>query len=64
VGLLLVPAREFTFDGWLHARMAVFPGVESGFTIARARQHGILTVRDNRGVLAEQNTAREERVAS
>lgn len=49
VGLLLVPAFDFDVDGWLHGRMAVMRGVESGFSIARAARHGLLTVSDNRG---------------
>ena len=49
VGLLLVPAWDFTLDGWLHGRMAVMRGVESGFTIARAAKQGLLTVSDDRG---------------
>jgi len=58
VGLLLVPAWDFTLDGWLHARMAVMRGVESGFTIARAAKQGLLTVSDDRGrILAQQDAA-------
>ncbi len=54
VGLLLVPAFDFDVDGWLHGRMAVMRGVESGFSIARAARRGLLTVTDNRGrVLAD-----------
>jgi apolipoprotein N-acyltransferase len=57
VGLLLVPAWDFVMDGWLHDRMALMRGVESGFTIARAAKQGLLTVSDDRGrVLAEQRT--------
>ncbi len=56
-GLLLVPAWDFDADGWLHGRMAILRGVESGFSIARAPKQGILTVTDDRGrVLAERNT--------
>jgi apolipoprotein N-acyltransferase len=56
-GLLLVPAWDFDVDGWLHGRMAILRGVESGFSIARAPKQGILTVTDDRGrVLAERNT--------
>jgi apolipoprotein N-acyltransferase len=56
--LLLVPAWDFDFDGWLHGRMAILRGVEDGFSIARAPRHGILTISDDRGrVLAEQATA-------
>ena len=58
VGLLLVPAWDFTFDGWLHGRMAVLQGVESGFTIARAAKQGLLTISDDRGrILAQQDAA-------
>ncbi len=49
VGLLLVPAWDFGADGWLHARMAVARGVESGFTVVRAAKMGRLTVSDDRG---------------
>jgi apolipoprotein N-acyltransferase len=56
-GLMLVPAWDFVTDGWLHGRMAVLRGVESGFSIARAAKEGILTVSDDRGrVLGEQVT--------
>jgi apolipoprotein N-acyltransferase len=56
-GLMLVPAYDFVTDGWLHGRMAILRGVESGFSIARAPRQGILTVTDDRGrVLAERDT--------
>ncbi|MBS1875570.1 MAG: hypothetical protein JSU00_20320 [Acidobacteria bacterium] len=56
-GLLIVPAWDFVDDGWLHSRMAILRGVESGFTVARAAKQGRLTVSDNRGrVLGEQIT--------
>jgi apolipoprotein N-acyltransferase len=56
-GLLLVPAWDFVADGWLHGRMAILRGVESGFSIARAPKQGVLTATDDRGrVLAEQVT--------
>jgi apolipoprotein N-acyltransferase len=55
--LLLVPAWDFVSDGWLHGRMAILRGVESGFTIVRAPKQGILTVTDDTGrVLAERIT--------
>jgi len=58
VALLLVPAWDFTDDGWLHDRMAVMRGVESGFSIARADKQGLLTISDDRGrVLAEVPTS-------
>jgi len=52
--LLLVPAWDFGIDGWLHSRMAIMRGVESGFAIARAARTGRLTLSDDRGrVVAE-----------
>jgi apolipoprotein N-acyltransferase len=57
VGLMLVPAWDFVDDGWLHGRMAMLRGVESGFSIARAPKQGVLTVTDDRGrVLAKRKT--------
>ena len=54
VRLLLVPAWDFDVDGWLHSRMAILRGVESGFAIARAARDGTVTLSDDRGrVLAE-----------
>src|SRR5436309_12861284 len=56
--LLLVPAWDFNIDRWLHARMAILRGVESGFALARAARNGLLTLSDNRGrILAETSTA-------
>jgi apolipoprotein N-acyltransferase len=58
VGLLLVPAWDFTLDGWLHGRMAILRGVESGFAVVRAAKQGVLTVSDDRGrILAQQDAA-------
>jgi apolipoprotein N-acyltransferase len=52
--LLLVPAWDFGADGWLHSRMAILRGVESGFAVARAARTGQLTLSDDRGrVVAE-----------
>lgn len=57
-GLMLVPAWDFVVDGWLHSRMAILRGVESGFSIARSAKQGILSVSDSRGrVLAQQSSA-------
>ncbi|MGH8282239.1 MAG: nitrilase-related carbon-nitrogen hydrolase [Gammaproteobacteria bacterium] len=54
VRLLLVPAWDFGTDSWLHSRMAILRGVESGFAIARTARDGTLTLSDDRGrVLAE-----------
>ena len=56
-GLLLVPAWDFDKDGWLHSRMGILRGVESGFSIARAAKQGVLTITDDTGrVLAERET--------
>lgn len=52
--LLLVPAWDFGVDGWMHSRMAIMRGVESGFAIARTARRGNLTLSDDRGrVVAE-----------
>jgi apolipoprotein N-acyltransferase len=56
--LLLVPAWDFVADGWLHGRMAILRGIESGMTIARTAKQGTLTLSDDRGrVLAQQITS-------
>ena len=52
--IMLVPAWDFQRDAWLHSRLAVLRGVESGFAIVRAARNGRLTVSDRYGrVLAE-----------
>ena len=57
VGLMIVPAWDFTLDGWSHGRIAIMRGVEGGFSIARSAKRSILYATDDRGrVLAEQNT--------
>lgn len=48
-GLMLVPAWDFIADGWLHGRMAVMRGVESGFSLARVAKQGTLSLSDDRG---------------
>jgi len=61
VGLVVVSAWDFIADGWLHDRMAVMRGVESGFSLARAAKQGLLTLSDDRGrVLAQQLTGGED----
>jgi apolipoprotein N-acyltransferase len=51
---LLAPAWDFGDDAWLHSRIAMVRGVESGLSVARAARQGALTVSDTRGrVLAE-----------
>ncbi|MBF9128874.1 hypothetical protein I0C86_07735 [Plantactinospora sp. S1510] len=42
--LMLVPALDFDRDAWLHSRMAVLRGVESGFAVARSSAHGYRTI--------------------
>ncbi len=64
VGLLLVPAWDFAVDGWLHGRMAVMRGVESGFTVARAAKQGLLTISDDRGRVVAEQDATTARIAS
>ena len=59
--LLLVPAWDFTVDGWLHSRMAVLRGIEGGFAVARAARGGRLTLSDDRGrVVAEGSSVASE----
>ncbi|BCJ39237.1 hypothetical protein Athai_67400 [Actinocatenispora thailandica] len=62
--VLLAPAWDLGGDGWLHSRMAVLRGVESGLWIARAGRYGRLTVSDPTGrVVAEADaTARPDAV--
>ena len=55
--LLLVPAWDFTVDGWMHSRMAVMRGVEGGFTVVRAAKQGFLTVSDPYGRVLAQTEA-------
>lgn len=57
--LLLVPAWDFDDDAWLHGRMAILRGVESGFAMARSARDGQLTLSDNRGrVLAQASSVK------
>jgi apolipoprotein N-acyltransferase len=49
VAIMLVPAWDFTNDAWLHSRMAILRGVESGYAIARSARNGVLTVSDAYG---------------
>ncbi|MGN6381254.1 MAG: nitrilase-related carbon-nitrogen hydrolase [Dyella sp.] len=57
--LLLVPAWDFSIDGWLHGRMAIMRGVESGFAIARAARSGRLTLSDDRGRVAAEASSEQ-----
>nr|MDT0661668.1 nitrilase-related carbon-nitrogen hydrolase [Micromonospora sp. DSM 115978] len=55
--LLLAPAWDFEGDDWLHSRMAVLRGVESGIPVARAARGGRATVSDGSGrIVAEAST--------
>jgi apolipoprotein N-acyltransferase len=57
--ILLVPAWDFVADDWLHDRMAVLRGVESGFPIARTAKQGLMTVSDDRGRILAQRGSKE-----
>jgi apolipoprotein N-acyltransferase len=55
--LILAPAWDFGRDGWLHSRMAVVRGVESGIPIARVARDGRATISDRLGnVIADANS--------
>jgi apolipoprotein N-acyltransferase len=64
VALLLVPAWDFAVDGWLHSRMAVLRGVESGFSIARSARNGQLTLSDDRGRIVAEASSSSSPVAT
>ncbi|MFI6597054.1 nitrilase-related carbon-nitrogen hydrolase [Nonomuraea sp. NPDC050536] len=55
--VLYAPAWDFVDDGWLHGRMAVTRGVESGVTVARAARAGTLVVSDPRGRIVAETTS-------
>ena len=58
VALMVVPAWDFSIDGWLHGRMGIMRGVEGGFSIARSAKKSILYATDDRGrIIAERDTA-------
>src|SRR5580658_8801834 len=58
--LMTVPAWDSDVDAWIHARMAVLRGVENGFAVARAANHGLLTASDANGRLIAQKVARPD----
>jgi apolipoprotein N-acyltransferase len=62
--MLLVPAWDFTADGWLHSRMAMLRGVEGGFAVARAARGGRLTISDDRGRVVAEAASADAPVAS
>jgi apolipoprotein N-acyltransferase len=53
--LMLVPALDFDRDAWLHSRMAIMRGVESGFAVARSSGHGYTTLSNARGQIVATN---------
>lgn len=57
VGLMVVPAWDFSMDGWSHGSIAIMRGVEGGFSVARSAKKSIVYASDDRGrVLAKQDT--------
>jgi apolipoprotein N-acyltransferase len=61
--VVFVPAWDFVADGPLHARMAVFRGVEGGFAVVRSALEGLLTIRDHHGrILAERVSSESDDV--
>ncbi|MEU7897978.1 nitrilase-related carbon-nitrogen hydrolase [Nonomuraea sp. NPDC049152] len=54
---VFAPAWDFPGDEWIHSRMALVRGVESGMTVVRAPRAGILLASDAYGrVLAQART--------
>jgi apolipoprotein N-acyltransferase len=47
--VLLAPAWDMGSDGWLHSRMAIVRGAESGAAVARSGRNGLLTISDPTG---------------
>jgi apolipoprotein N-acyltransferase len=64
VDTLLVPAWGFDQDAWLHARMAILRGVESGFAVVRSARRGLLTVSDRYGRIVAVTASGSAPVAS
>jgi len=57
VALMVVPAWDFSVDGWSHGSIAILRGIEGGFSIARSAKKSILYASDDRGrVLAKRDT--------
>ncbi|HEX5400873.1 MAG TPA: nitrilase-related carbon-nitrogen hydrolase [Pseudonocardiaceae bacterium] len=54
VGLLVVPALDFTVDAWSQSRVQLLRGVENGFSMARASHLGYLTLSDPAGRVTAQ----------
>ncbi|KAB8029060.1 nitrilase-related carbon-nitrogen hydrolase [Fluviispira multicolorata] len=47
--VMFVPALDFIKDGWFHGRIAIFRGIEGGFSVVRAPSQGILMASDEAG---------------
>lgn len=47
--VVFAPAWDFGADGWLHSRMAIFRGVEQGFSLVRSANEGLATASDAYG---------------
>jgi apolipoprotein N-acyltransferase len=60
--LMAVPAWDSDVDAWIHARMAVLRGVENGFAVARAANHGLLTASDANGRLIAHKVVRPDQM--
>jgi apolipoprotein N-acyltransferase len=58
--LVLAPAWDAGADAWLHSRMAVLRGVESGFWLARSAREGLLLLSDPYGRVAAQQRSRAD----
>lgn len=61
VDAMLVPAWDFGQDRWMHSRLAVLRGVETGVPVARAAREGYLTLADQHGrIVAEASSGAPE----
>lgn len=64
IGLLAVPALDFTVDAWSQSRVQSLRGVENGYAVARAARDGLLTVVDAHGRVLAQEPATDGRPAT
>jgi apolipoprotein N-acyltransferase len=58
--LVLAPAWDVGADAWLHSRMAMLRGVESGFWMARSAREGLMLVSDPYGRVTAQQPSRAD----
>ncbi len=64
VGILFVPAWDFSSDAWLHSRMAILRAVENGFALVRSANNGYLTVTNERGrIIGEASSSRASSIS-